>query len=198
MKKLLAIIIPITILVLAGTGTLFYNIGRSVGQTPDNKDITARTTNKSSSSPAEKAKEITESSKPIAYSANEKINVSTENGGYVFSVIEAKILPPFRNAREAVYQVTYQYENIDFGKNDEKLLIEGRDLKIKDDQGFVLSAMSSAWDGDWSDGKELVRGEKCLSKMTYVIVNEESKYLDITFDHLENQNSFIRVPVANQ
>ena len=135
---------------------------------------------------------------PTIYSPGDMVTISTEMGTYIFTVVEVKLLPPYSDARPAVYQVVYQYENIDFGAGEQIFLyIDENDLQVKDDQGFVLSPMHTAWNGDWMESKNLVPSEKCLSKMTYTIINDSSQYLDITFGRLKEQNAFFRVPITN-
>lgn len=60
-------------------------------------------------------------------------------------------------------------------------------LKVKDDNGYILSMMSSGWEGDWANQDIAVKiGEKAIQKFTWVLNSEDSEYVYVSYPRMEN------------
>lgn len=121
-----------------------------------------------------------------------------EQGTYEVKVLSAKYLGQHHGddeKRERV-QVTWEINNIDFKGEAQSLTgetendnvsLEGQDLKVKDNDGYVLDLMNVGWDGDIeNDYKNVKIGDKMIKKSTWKLNKEDSEYLIINYNRMGN------------
>lgn len=137
------------------------------------------------------------------FEGGEYAEIKTPYGSYRITVSKAEILPP-RPGRDAVYQITWETENIDYSSEyntDGILITPAISFSVSDSDDYVLERMVNGWEGDWVNNMTTVApGKKCESKYTYKINNPDCKYLEITLigsDVLIGQGATFRVNVAN-
>lgn len=134
-------------------------------------------------------------SKDIIYEDGELAYVETESGNYYFGVTKATILPA-TSARGSVYQITWEYHNESFRTAENDVLgINPSDLSVVDSEGYLVEAMSSGWDGDWSNAyASIAEGQKCKAYCTFKINDPMCTYLEVT---LLSRNITCRVEVSS-
>lgn len=121
-------------------------------------------------------------------------HIETEWGNYKFGVVNATILPE-EEYRDAVYQVSWEVQNESFDDGSDGLCINEDELVITDSNGYVISQMSLAWDGEWvNEDVCIIPGEKCITKFTYEINDDECIYLDV---RLKAQGLTFRIDIEN-
>lgn len=134
------------------------------------------------------------------YEVGEMVELKNDTGTYKFSVLGAKILPA-TEARKKVLQISYTFENIDFNgvANINGVDIKGivnvdqSALKVKDENGYILSPMNSAWGDDWKSSKPAAFGEKCIAKYTFIL--EEDSKIENTFVSFSRLDKEFKVTV---
>lgn len=117
------------------------------------------------------------------YENGEMAEIEDANGKFKFGVVEATILKE-TGYRDAVYQITWVTENESYASS-MGTGTSAYDLKVVDSDGYIVDAMNSGWEGEWSNNYEDSQpktGEKCKSKHTFVINNPECTYLDVILD----------------
>lgn len=163
-------------------------------ETSINKDNSVIVEDKASSTQID-SNTTAKEEKYTLYENGEMANISDANGSFKFGVIEATILKE-TGYRDAVYQITWITENEDYTSS----LGTGTsayDLRIVDSDGYIVEAMNSGWEGEWSNNfedDEPKAGEKCKSKHTFVINNPECTYLDVS---LEKYKVTCRISISN-
>ena len=185
------------------SGLLVFSL---VGCSSSNKE----TSNKEPSNKKEQAKEKTsntdkkkaEESKIKELGANEWFTVNTDEGSYKFTVREVNYLAA-TEYREAVIQLVYEYENIDFKSSGNINGIKYKDInylpseliKAVDNQGYVLSQYGTYWDDEHQEAIPIKAGEKCIVKTTYKLNSTDINSIKVSFDRLDEENTVYIVPI---
>lgn len=148
---------------------------------------------------------INNSSEKKTLSAGESFKVVDTLGEYEFNVIEANYLGlhDSDDTNNLRLQVVWEINNISFkgeGQNDngefEKNIvsIEADDLKVKDDNGYVLDTMTMGWEGDMINSHKNVKiGDKMIKKYTWRLNNKNTKFITINFSRMENSEFKINI-----
>ena len=116
------------------------------------------------------------------------VSIETESGTYKVTFRSVHILPEYyigdEKERDAVYQVEYEVENMDFSNEySSGVQLIPSDLQFIDSDGYILESMSIGCEGDWSNAYEIVTpGHKCVIKFTFMIQDETAEYLDLFID----------------
>lgn len=134
--------------------------------------------------------------------ANEWFTANTDKGSYKFTVREVNYLAA-TEYREAVIQLVYEYENIDFKSSGNINGIEYKDInylpseliKVVDNQGYVLSQYGTYWEGEYQEAIPIKAGEKCIVKTTYRLNSTDINSIKVSFDRLEENNTVYIVPI---
>ena len=148
-----------------------------------------------------------EENETIEYlNAGDIFTVTDDRGTYEFKVNEAKYLGAHEGdeLKQKRLQITWEINNISFKGEilDENnnviendiVMIEQDVLKVKDDEGYVLSTMSEGWEGDWvNDYKNVKIGEKMIKKHTWILNKEDSEYVTVGFERMKNQEFKINI-----
>lgn len=124
----------------------------------------------------------------------ESAYVETEYGSYIFRVTNVTVIQPDKYHDTSLYQIFWEYENIDFGKNEDVYLqISDWDLHVVDSDGYIVSNRDIFYEGDASnrEGIHLNPNEKCKAYSVFNINNEECTYLDISI--LEREGTTFRI-----
>ena len=117
--------------------------------------------------------------------AKKLVRIDTDYGSYVFSVTGVKMVPAGDDSDKKLYQITWEYENIDFGADGSTVLsIPESALRIMDSDGYLVGHRSTFQDGEASNITDvnLKPGEKCKAYCVFDINNEECEYLTVSLD----------------
>lgn len=113
----------------------------------------------------------------------EYARIDSDYGSYLFAVTGVKIVSSADG--EKVYQISWEYENIDFGAKDNSYVSLPADaLVITDSDGYKVGARSTFQEGETlnQEGIPLYSGEKCKAYSVFSINNEDCEYLTIGID----------------
>ena len=119
------------------------------------------------------------------WQGGEFAQVDTDYGSYLFSVTSVKLVPAKDDESEKLYQITWEYENIDFGQNGAThLSIADSALHIVDSDGYVVEHRDEVYEEEASnrDGAVVKAGEKCKAYSVFNVNNEECEYLTVSLD----------------
>lgn len=114
------------------------------------------------------------------YENGEMAEIATEKGNYNLG-IKNVVLIPEEDGFEAVYKITWCYENIDF-QNAYGLWITCDSFEITDSKDNTVQEMMVSWnDDDWSNySTGIFPGEKREEHFTYSVADADCDYLNIT------------------
>ena len=185
MKKLLIIGLLLTSTTMFGCGST------STTTTSSNSDV-----------------ETSESKNEKVYlNAGDVYTATDERGTYEFKVTEAKFLGVHDgdNQQNLRLQVTWEINNISFaGKSTDEsgnelkdvVAVYPQDLKVKDDNNYVLDNMNSGWEGDWINSYKPVKvGEKMIQKYTWILNDENAEYVTVSYPRMQEENIEFKINI---
>lgn len=109
--------------------------------------------------------------------------IDSEYGSYLFAVTSVKIISSVDD--EKVYQISWEYENIDFGVNNNSYVeLPAEALVVTDSDGYKVTERRTFQEGETlnREGIKLYAGEKAKAYSVYNINNESCEYLTIGID----------------
>ena len=199
---LIAIICGIILIAVVGFIFLFKGTGKKEAESDTSGYFTYAVVDDSNSKPTKKDDEQTEQDEHI-YENGEFAEIETYYGNYRIAVTKAEILPS-NTTRDAVYQITWTVENIDFSSdyNTEGILINPTlNFSVYDSENYILPPMPTGNTDDWVNQTTTVApGKKCESKYTYRINNPECEYLNVELkgmDIIIGQGATFKINVIN-
>lgn len=138
--------------------------------------------------------------------AGDTFTATDDRGTYEFKVKEANYLGAHQGdeQKQLRVQVVWEINNISFkgeirDENDnviesDVVVIEKDDIKVKDDEGYVLSTMDTGWEGDMiNDYKNVKIGEKMIKKYTWMLNKEDSEYVTVGYDRMKNKEFKVKI-----
>ena len=200
--KIIAILGGILLIAVVGFVFLFRGTGKSSTDSNTTPNYSYTVTDGSNSKPVEGEADQSDKEKHI-YENGEYAEIKTPYGRYKIAVTKAEILPA-RPGRDAVYQITWETENVDYSSeyNTNGILITPTiSFSVSDSDGYILERMVNGWEGDWVNEMTTVApGKKCVSKYTYKINNPGCEHLTVDLigmDVLIGQGATFQINVIN-
>ena len=200
---LIAILCGIMLIAVVGFIILFNGTGKQETESDTSGYFTYTVVDDSNNKPTKKDNEQTAQDEHI-YENGEYAEIKTYYGNYRIAVTKAEILPS-NTTRDAVYQITWTVENIDFSSdyNTNGILINPTlNFSVYDSEDYILPPMTTGYVDDWVNNMTTVApGKKCESKFTYKINDPECEYLMVSLTGMDiviGQGATFKVDVINR